>query len=147
MLSIRHGHKPEFLRVCSPSNTDRAHFISLKWFDPHAEQPRYIQFLAATGTYWTENHPANGPAIVDQHNVFDKILTAIDWQYRVVTYVGPNRDAVLAWDRASHGTIPAVVLTEDDHVLTYYHAPAEIREQVVSRPAPDSRNNEWQFLS
>lgn len=134
MLNIRHGNPLQIRRLPNSSlyqaqPTSRAAYVALDWTDP-AGQPRYIVSVNATGQYWAENPPPDGPAIKDRYSVFDKILDAVNYHYDIRTFVDDQGSAVLTWDRASHGNCPAVVLTAEDLILTYYHAPLGIRSRL-----------------
>ena len=110
-----------------PPTYPRAAYIALKWIDPHGHY-RGIVSVDSAGRYWPENPPLSGPGIVDQYNTCDKLIDAINYHYDIQARVTSSGDAILTWDRASHGNTPAIILTPDDIVHTYYEAPLYVRE-------------------
>lgn len=134
---------------CSPGHhgepLGRAAFMSISWTDQHGKQ-RYVLSVASTGSYWVENAPRiHSPAIVDQYSVFDKMFSAIDHHYEIKTFVDQYGNAVVAWDRASHGNCPAVILTPDGRALTYYNAPDYVRENFYLTHEEDPSSRERYF--
>ena len=134
MLSIRAGQSIQMMRVPhsshhKPATYERAAYLALQWIDP-AGQPRRVVSVDSAARYWPENPPPDGPAITDRYSVFDKMLDAVNYHYDIQTFVDHAGDAVLIWDRASHGNTPAVILTPDNQVMTYYEAPTSVRQRV-----------------
>ena len=130
MLNIRANLPMEIVRIKhSESHKDhsyeRAAYVALKWTDLTG-QPRSVVHVDTTGQYWAENPPQDAPGINDCYSTFDKIIDAVNYQYDIKTFVDEQGNAILTWNRASHGNCPAIVLTPEDDVLTYYHAPHQI---------------------
>lgn len=138
MLSIRAGQSIQMVRVPhssrhKPDTCGRAAYLALQWIDPTG-QPRGVVSVESAARYWPQNPPPEGPAITDRYSVFDKVLDAVNYHYDIQTFVDHAGDAVLIWDRASHGNTPAVILTPDNQVMTYYEAPPSVRQRVDRTP-------------
>ena len=134
MLAIRGGRRLAISRVTTDSLdrhalSHKAAYVRLEWLDPDDRHQAVVSVQCAS-RMWTEHVPDNGPSVPDVYSTLDKLIDAVQYQYDIRTFVNDAGDAVLAWNRASHGNRPAVVLREHDIVETYYDAPEWISQRL-----------------
>ena len=134
MLSIKANQPMQVVRLEHSSlhkhpDHHRAAYVAIKWTDPN-QQPRAVVYVDSASRYWAEHPPTEHPGINDTYSVFDKLIDAVNYHYDIQTFVDDDGNAVLTWDRASHGNCPAIILTPDNEVLTYYDAPQQTKERL-----------------